>query len=210
MPLVALVAVALALRPLAAPPAQAFAPVRLHPAPARVGVQCHLLAARSRRPFLCPARLPRATIPFRPGEPLARLHAQRFVCRDLGGLAFKLDLGYGAPWEPDSGPDWRSHLWQNRPCCFLHFEVLRRPHSRRGVPSDARPATLGGRRGLFKPAYGYGLGCGAGDRHLYWCNHVAFLWREHGADWVATLHFFAPGATRALLARLVRTLRPVT
>ena len=181
-----------------APPA-AFAPVMLHPVPARVQNQCELMRARASFAFPCPTRLPQPTIPARPGVPLPRLHAERYIYRDLGGKVYKLDIGYGAPTERRS--------WHNRPCCFLHFELLRRPASPVGVPSGARPAVLGGRHGLFKPSYSLTTTCGAGDRHLYWCNHVAFLWREHGQDWVATLHQFGPKETRKLLGRLIGTLR---
>ncbi len=119
-----------------------------------------------------------------------------------------LDMGYGAPWEPP-GRGWRAHLWRNRPCCFLHFEVYQRPAGRAAIPSNARPATLGGRRGLLKAAAGYGLAC-PGDAHLYWCNHAAFLWTERGTRYVATLHLFGRRATIRLLGRLVASLRPAT
>jgi YVTN family beta-propeller protein len=117
-----------------------------------------------------------------------------------------LDLGYGAPWEPP-GAAWRQHLWRNRPCCFLHFEVYQRPAGKTAIPSDARPVTLGGRRGLLKRAAGYGLGC-PGDAYLYWCNHSAFLWTERGTHYVATLHLFGHPNTATLLSRLVARLRP--
>ena len=181
------------------PPAGAVAPVKLHRVPVWVENQCRLMRGRVGFAFPCPRRLPLATLPPRSGLALPRLHAQRAVYRDMGGTVYKLDFSYGAPFE-------RRH-WRNRPCCFLHFEVLRRPATAISVPSGARPAVLGGRRGLFKPAYGYGIACGAGDRGLFWCNHVAFLWRERGQNWVATLHYFAPGESRALLGRLVSELR---
>lgn len=186
----------------AEPPAEAFASTRLRPIPERVLTQCRLMQAQVSFPFLCPRRLPRATIPPRPGLPLPRLGAERQVYRDLGGVVSKIDFHYGAPYP-------RRH-WRNRPCCFLHFELLRRPPGPQAVPSGAYPAVLGGRQGLLKPAYDYDLACGPGDRHLYWCNHVAFLWRERGVDWVATLHYFGPKETRRLLARLVSELRPVS
>ena len=191
------------------PPPAAFAPVRLHPIPARVLTQCRLMATRAGFPYLCPARLPQPTVPPRPGIPLPRLHAERSIYQDLGGTMYSLSFSYGAPYEPRSATHWKQHLWRNRPCCFLHFEVRRRPDTSVAVPSGAYSATLGGRRGLFKPAYGHGLACGAGLRGIYWCNHVAFLWRERGVPWAATLHYFGRGETRKLLGLLIRQLRPV-
>jgi hypothetical protein len=199
-------------------PASVLAAARLFPTPPRIVTQCRLAQARSRLPILCPARLPRPFIgwprPDRVPEPSAqRLPAPgvtwrsrsdpRYRRRQEGGLS----IGYGAPWEPDSGPDWRLHLWRNRPCCFLHFEVFRRAEGRQHVPAGARPALLGGRRGLVKDATSYGY---AGNDHLYWPNHTRFLWREHGVAYVATLHRFGTKEeTRALLGRLIRELRPV-
>jgi hypothetical protein len=58
----------------------------------------------------------------------------------------------------------------------------------------------------LKPASGYGRIC-PGDGYLCWSNHAAFLWREHGVSYVATLHNFGPETTR-LLGRLVAGLRP--
>ena len=125
------------------------------------------------------------------------------------GTAAGVDFSYGAPWEPGSGPDWRLHLWRNRPCCFLHFEIFRRPSGRRNTPAGALPASLGGRRGLLKDGTSWGLGSSTGD-DMYFANHTRFLWREHGVDYVATLHRFgSKQETRALLARLIRELRPV-
>ena len=190
------------------PPPAAFAPVRLHPIPLRALTQCRQMASRAGFPYLCPLRLPRATVPIRPGVALPRLYAERSIYQDMGGTMYWLSFSYGAPWEPNSPAHWKQHLWRNRPCCFLHFEVRRRPDTSIAVPSGAYPATLAGRRGLFKPAYSHNLAC-SGDGYKYWCNHVAFLWRERGVPWVATLHYFGPRETRRLLARLIRELRPV-
>ncbi len=83
-----------------------------------------------------------------------------------------------------------------------------RQPGRRHVPEGARPATLGGRRGVLKDATSYGLASGAND-YLYWANHTRFLWRENGVDYVASLHRFGTKKeTRALLGRLIRELRP--
>lgn len=153
--------------------------------------------------ILCPSALPLATVGWAGGPP-PPLHAR--PTRGIGRRITGLDVGYGAPWEPP-GQGWRQHLWRNRPCCFLHFEIYQRSAGRAAIPSDARPATLGGRRGLLKPAAGYRLGC-PGDAYLYWCNHTAFLWSEGGTRYVATLHLFGQRATVRLLGRLVARLRP--
>jgi hypothetical protein len=85
---------------------------------------------------------------------------------------------------------------------YLHFVVGR---ATEGVPNNARPARLGGRRGLLAPASSI-------DNYVgpYFANHVRFLWRERGVRYVATLHVFASGerATAGLLDRILRTLRP--
>jgi hypothetical protein len=128
----------------------------------------------------------------------------RYRKRTFSGVS----IGYGAPWEPDCGPDWRLHLWRNRPCCFLHFEVFWRKEGPSHVPAGARPAALGGRRGLQKDATSYGLASGEND-YLYWANHTRFLWRENGVRYVATLHRFGTKHdTRTLLGGLIRELRP--
>jgi hypothetical protein len=210
-------------RPLRPPPdpapPRALAPVRLLPTPLRVLNQCRLAQARSSFPILCPALLPRPFLGWPrggPPEPAAeRLPAPgaswrsrsdpRYRKRSFSGVS----IGYGAPWEPDSGPDWRVHLWRNRPCCFLHFEVFWRQKGRRHVPAGARPATLGGRRGLLKDATSFGLASRKND-YLYWANHTRFLWRENGVDYVATLHRFGTKQeSRTLLGRLIGELRPV-
>jgi len=187
------------------PPAQAFAPVRLYPLPPQVRTQCRLAKAIA----LCPRRLPRPTIPARRGSPLPQLVAEHFRYRDGGGIVVQVSFHYGAGWEPDSGPDWRLHLWRNRPCCFLHFELYHRLTGPRLVPTGARPATLGGKRGLLVDAAGYGMACGARARGVYFCNHTRFAWRQSGTWYIATLHYFGYRETRALLGRLIRELGPV-
>jgi hypothetical protein len=183
------------------PPARALGPVRLVRSPPGVARVCRRVQARSASPVLCPAHLPRAFIGWPRGAPAPKISASPLP----GGI----NVGYGAPWEPDSGPDWRLHLWRNRPCCFLHFEVFRRPPGRAQVPATARPAALGGRRGLLADASSYGLASGGRD-YLYYANHTRFLWRERGVPYVATLHRFGTAdETRALLGRLLRGLRPV-
>jgi hypothetical protein len=200
-------------------PAEALAPVRLLPTPPRVLTQCRRAQARSPLAILCPIRLPRPSIGWPRNDHVPKLAAQplpgpnavwrsrsdpRYRKREAGGVT----IAYGAPWEPDSGPDWRLHLWRNRPCCFLHVEVFRRPEGRQQIPAGARPAILGGHRGLLKDATSYGLG--SRNDYLYFPNHTRFLWRENGVAYVATLHRFGTTQeTRALLARLIRELRPV-
>jgi hypothetical protein len=208
------------LRPAPDPaPVMVFAPARLLPTPHRVLNQCRLAQARSPHPILCPARLPRAFLPWPRGRPPElsgqRLPAPGVSWRSRSDPRYRkrsfsgVSIGYGAPWEPDSGPDWRSHLWRNRPCCFLHFEIFWRQPGRRHVPAGARPATLGGRRGVLKDATSHGVASGAND-YLYWANHTRFLWREDGVDYVASLHRFGTRReTHALLGRLIRELHRV-
>jgi len=181
-------------------PPLAFAPVRLAPVPARVVASCRSIQARARVPLLCPTLLPRATVDL-PGLPPRALSIRPYynsVGRPIAGV----DIGYSSPWE---GRGWRAHRWRNRPCCFLHFNVFRRAPGRRAIPKKAQRATLGGKHGLLVPgregAY-YGS-------ELYSANHVRFLWRERGVDWVATLHTFGEAATERLLGRLIGSLRPV-
>jgi hypothetical protein len=200
------------------PPAKALSPPKLLPTPRRVIAECRRAQGRSPFPILCPLRLPRPLVAWRgdvprlvaamlpaPGTVWSSRSDPRYLHRRAGGVT----IGYGGPWEPDSGPDWREHLWRNRPCCFLHFEIFWRRAGRRQIPSGARPATLGDRRGLLKAASSYGLASPTGD-YMYFPNHTRFLWREHGVDYVATLHRFGKTAeTRALLGRLIRELEPV-
>lgn len=208
------------LRPAPDPaPARAFAPPRLLPTPPRVLNQCRLSQTRSRFPIVCPVRLPKPFLAWPRGEPPAltaeRLPAPSVSWRSRSDPRYRkrtfsgVSISYGAPWEPDSGPDWQLHLWRNRPCCFLHFEVFWRREGKAHVPAGARPATLGGRRGVLMDATSYGVASHEND-YLYWANHTRFLWRENGVPYVATLHRFGTlHETRELLGRLVRELRPV-
>lgn len=208
------------LRPAPDPaPARALAPTRLAPTPLRILNQCRLAQARSSFPLLCPVRLPRPFVAWPRGDPptpaAERLPAPGVSWRSRSDPRYRkrtfsgVSIGYGAPWEPDSGPDWRIHLWRNRPCCFLHFEVFWRKDGPRYVPAGARSATLEGRRGLLKDATSYGVASREND-YLYWANHTRFLWRENGVPYVATLHRFGTKQeTRALLGQLLRQLRPV-
>lgn len=187
------------------PVSSAFAPVRLHATTTRVQTQCLLIKAIG----LCPRRLPRPTIPFMGRGTLPPLGAEHFRYRDGGGEVVQFTYHYGAPWEPDSGPDWRQHLWRNRPCCFLHFDLYRRLNGPRHIRPGSRPATLGGKRGLLADAAGYRTACGVGSRGIYFCNHTAFAWRERGTWYIATLHYFGKRQTRLLLGRILRELAPI-
>ena len=185
------------LSPVRDPVARSANAIYLAPTPASVIAECRRVQTQARFRMLCPRVLPRPVLGF-PGQlpppldlSLVRPNSRR---PPLG-----VDIGYGAPWEPDSGSGWRRHLWRNRPCCFLHF-VIQRGRPLRG----ARPAVLGGRRGRLLPATSASYGA------PYFGNHVRFFFRERGIDYVATLHNFGNAATTALLARLVAELRPVS
>lgn len=187
------------------PVSSAFGPVLLHTLTAGVRTQCLLVKTIG----LCPRRMPRPTIPARKGGPLPPLVAEHFRYRDGGGNVVQFTYHYGAPWEPDSGPGWRQHLWRNRPCCFLHFDLYRRLNGPRLIRSGSRLATLGGKRGLLADAAGYSMACGVGSRGVYFCNHTAFAWRERGTWYIATLHYFGKSQTRLLLGRIIRELAPI-
>jgi hypothetical protein len=187
-------------------PKLAYAPVRLYPLPARALTQCHLAPTVQ----LCPRRLPRGSIAYRRGATPPALTAERSGPL-LNGGAFEagISFSYGAPWEPDSGPDWKQHLWRNRPCCFLHFELWHAVRGKPTFPETTRPATVGGVHGDLALATGAGLGCGAGHAGVYFCNHVRFRWKQGGSWFVATLHSFGNTETTALLGRIIRELRPI-
>ena len=157
--------------------------IRLVPVPDAVIAACRKAQRRASHPFLCPSRLPRPSrhyLPLRPQAVGAEFIAQQAV----------VDVSYAT----DHGRD--------QPDEFLHFVVGR---ATEGVPENAHPARLGGRRGLLAPASSVSNYVGP-----YFANHVRFLWREHGVRYVATLHVFASGqrATEVLLDRILRTLRP--
>ena len=187
-------------------PRHVFSPPKLHPLPRQAVVQCQL----ARKLGICPARLPRATVALRPGDTPPRLVAERYRAgRNGKAILVGMSFSYGVPWEPDSGPYWRDHLWRNRPCCFLHLEVWRALAGKPTFPSTAQPATLGGHRGDLARATGYGLACGPGDAGVFFCNHTRFRWQANGVWFIASLHRFgSTGETQALLSRLIRQLRP--
>ena len=188
------------------PPRAAFVAVRLYALPKRVLTKCHLARAVQ----LCPRRLPRAWIAYRRGAIPPALTAERFAARRNGSDSeVGISFSYGAPWEPDSGPGWQQHLWRNRPCCFFHFELWHALRGRPTFPDTARPAAVGSLHGDLAPATGAGLGCGAGNAGVYFCNHVRFRWKQGGSWFVATLHSFGNRETTALLGRLIRELRPI-
>src|SRR4051794_19268331 len=187
-------------------PAEAFTPIRLYSLPRQALVQCQLARQLAR----CPTRLPRATIAYRRGAAPPPLYAERYRPGMNGhALLVGMSFSYGAPWEPGSGPDWRRHLWRNRPCCFFHFELWRSLRSIPPFPEQRVAASLAGRRGDLAAATGFGLACGRGNGGVFFCNHMRFRWREHGKWFVATLHRFGTQReTRSLLARIVASLRP--
>jgi hypothetical protein len=133
---------------------------------------------------------------------------QHFRYRDGGGEVVQFTYQYGAPIEPESGRAWRQRVWENRPCCFLHFDLYRRLNGPSHIRPGSHAAVLGGKRGLLSDAAGYGLACGAGNRGIYFCNHTAFAWRQNGTWYIATLHYFGKRATRLLLGRLIHELGP--
>jgi hypothetical protein len=174
-------------------------------------MQCRLAQGLTPVPILCPRVLPRAwQRPWRvrSGTAPPVLSVQRVRYRDRGGSNVLLTFAYGAPWEPESGPGWRQHLWRNRPCCFLHFEVFARVAGKPLTAGRGERALLGGRRGIYLPALGYGPQCRSPERGAFWCNHAVFVWRRAGVQYAATLHAFGAG-TRQLLGRLVAGLAPV-
>jgi hypothetical protein len=188
-------------------PPSAFRPARLYQLPPRVSRRCR----KARRLALCPRRMPRPWIrPWRApqGSPMLQLNAHGYgPFRDGRAWLVELSFGYGqGPWEPGGDPRWREHVWRNRPCCFLHFELYRALSGRPPIPRTAKRATLGGRRGLLAPANGYAFGCANGTQQFF-CNHWRFFWRQRGGWYVATLHHFGPD-TRKLLFRLIAELRP--
>jgi YVTN family beta-propeller protein len=150
---------------------------------------CRRAQAHAHFTVLCPARLPRATRAITPGVAPAPLAVQ--------GGSEVLDFSYSGV----AGPEGSVSVRLNAPQRFLHFVVGR---AFLGVPPGARPARLGGRRGLLVKASANG----AFGSAPYFDNHVRFVWREHGTRYVATLHTFGERATERLLDRLLRELRP--
>jgi len=152
------------------------------PVPRVVVAACRRAQSRASYPILCPAHLPRASRYHHPGPPFA-----------LGAHSFgaTVDMGYGT--------DAVKPLSLNHPDEFLHFVI---GPARQGLPGNARPARLGGRRGLLARA------SSSSPRGRYFGNHVRFFWREDGIRRVATLHTFGERATEQLLGRILRSLRP--
>jgi YVTN family beta-propeller protein len=159
------------------------AQVRLVPIPNAVVNACQRAQARVDYPFLCPSLLPRPS----------RAHFAGSVPYPLGARAYgeTVDAGYSG----ESG----QALALNHPAYFLHFVIGR---AEQGIPRGARPARLGGLRGLLLPA------SSTSYFGPYFANHVRFFWRANGIRYVATLHTFGERATERLLGRLLRTLRP--
>jgi hypothetical protein len=143
--------------------------------------------------------------PILPGIPGGHINQRIRVMRvAYSPRVVGIDISYGAPWEALSGKDWKAHLWRNRPCCFMHFEIyaIKYPATRWQL-TDAHPATLGGHRGRFAP----GDPLGGYSGRLFFANHVCFFWRQGAIEYVATLHSFGPGTTKVLGA-LIASLQP--
>jgi hypothetical protein len=129
---------------------------------------------------LCPARLPRATRAITPGPRPAPLVVH--------GGSDVLDFSYSAA----ASPEGRCPCGSTRPSgSCTSSSVARFSASRPG----ARPARLGGRRGLLARA----TPNGSFGSVPSFDNHVRFVWREHGTRYVATLHTFGERATERLL-----------
>ena len=181
-------------------------PTRLYPLPASGRAVCRAAQEQTRHVVLCPRRLPRPTRgwPIRSKLPSLRGEVLRNGREILG-----VELAYGAPVEPASGPArWvEDHLWLNRPCCALHFVVLRvTPATGRRL--RAIRLRLGGRRGLLAEAAGYAPYGRSGPTGIYWRNHTWFFWREREQTYGASVHYFGRRPTRNLLDRLMRELVP--
>jgi hypothetical protein len=163
-------------------------------------------------PVLCPRRVPQAWLrPWRAPRAARppRLAVERADYVDRGGRTILLTFAYGAPWEPESGAGWQQHVWRNRPCCFLHFEVITRVRGRPLPTAGGHRVVLAGRQGVYLTALGYAPRCRNEERAAFWCNHAVFVWRERGVQYAATLHLFGASGTRILLGRLVAELAPV-
>jgi hypothetical protein len=153
----------------------ALQPTMLLALPRQAEVQCRL-ATRLR---VCPTGLPRALIGLRGSPP--RLVAERYRPGINGdALLVGMSFSYGAPWEPGSGSGWRKHVWRNRPCCFLHFEIWKALRGKPPFPEASRRATLGGHGGDLAPSSGFGMACGPGNAGVFFCNHTRFRWWESG------------------------------
>jgi hypothetical protein len=190
------------------PPKTAFAPVRLVSLPPPAARACKRLQASVSFTVLCPARLPTATLGYPAGSKPPRLRADFFGDRfhPQKRLVLGIEFFYGTPVEPFPGTWWRRHVWLNRPAYFLHVTIWRRWAVHLPVwRAQLHRRCFSHRCGLIKYASGYGL---RGTTDAYWANHTWFFWRERGVRWAASLHYFGRGETTALLARILRELRP--
>lgn len=154
----------------------------LVPLPAVARQVCAKTQKATAFPVLCPTALPNAPNVRPPLRVLAHVSRGRF---------YDLDFSYGVPG--------RSAIGAYVP--FLHFVVARQNSVQGGGPPPprAKPATVGGRRGLLLPADGRGGWYG---------DHLRFFWRDaEGRRYVITLHDIGP-ETQLLLSELVRDLRP--
>ena len=116
----------------------------------------------------------------------------------MGATAYKgtVDIGYGIEQDTVGRPP-----SQNAPDRFLHLLI---GLANQGVPGNARPERLGGRNGFLVRAVPGRI------RGPYYANHVRFIFRDHGALYVASLHSFGERATELLLGTIVRLLRPAS
>lgn len=183
-------------------PSESVGGVQLYPLPVKVVNECRDLYERARTPILCPSRLPR---PSRDSASTASPPDTYSVSgisghdvsatRSQGDAPTGIDISYSA----ETG-----NPRMDRPERFLHFDVQTRDAQEDQLPPGARPARLGGKRGLLAPASSRNYAT-----EPYFANHVRFFWREGSTNYAATLHNFGPG-TRAVLGELVSDLRPAS
>ena len=159
--------------------------VELYRVPDAVARECRSTQERARIPILCPTRLPRPVRDFA-GSSALPLDALTAFEWGSGGT----DFSYSA----ETG---RHRL--DDPARFFHLQVIERDQP---LPRGARPATIGGRRGLLAPATSRNYAS-----ETYFANHLHFFWTEAGVRYAATLHDFGR-RTRPLLSWLVGDLRP--
>jgi hypothetical protein len=179
-------------------------PLQLQPLPASAVTKCRQMQSHVPFAVLCPARLPRAVRGWKVGDPPAPFRSEILGSPGRPQLRtpYGLEFGYSAPVEPGFGPNWRSWLWHNGPCCFLHFTIFRPAGA--ALPHGLKRTRLGGRQGWLLAAKGYGL---PGTVAYWWANHTWFFWRQNGTTYTASLHYLGRGTT-PLLSRLIRELRP--
>jgi len=190
------------------PIARSAGVVKWEPTPASIVRVCRAAQARSSYPVLCPTVLPEAILGSRPGDPPPPTGAAPIpgVHGDAG-----VDIGYSAPTEAGT-PHWKAHLWRNRPCCFLHLQVVRAAE----VPVQTARRVVGGVSGRLALATG-GYESRAFSGLGAFGNHVLFYFRRHGVSYLVSLHAayrdghpreYDNAATVRLLGVLVRHLRP--